>query len=101
MLPTPYSCLWASRTWDPYWWMGFLYGYYPGVHDPEVVMFTFPAKWAGGGPGFDDEVVTFFKPLPVGYRVRVVGPAFHSDAPDETGDDSASGQNVQHRNFFS
>src|SRR6266571_7432173 len=68
----------------------------PRIHIAIVIMFALPAEGAGRGPRFDDEVMRFFKALPVEVRWGIMGDALSAAATHETRDQATVGDHVNH-----
>ena len=65
-----------------------------------MVVLALVPKRARIGPSLDDDIVGLVEPLPVIDWVSVGGDAFLADASDEAADDPASGEDVDHGDFF-
>src|SRR5437867_512416 len=81
--------------------MGLLQGSGPRIHIAIVIMFALPAEGAGRGPRFDDEVMRFFKALPVVVGWGIMGNALSAAATHETRDQATVGDHVNHRQLLS
>ena len=90
----------ATETWYPHRWVRFLQWRFERVNYTEVVVLTFPTERARGSPGFDDQVMGLFEPLPVVEGIYVSGETFYSSTPNETRDHSPIGDHVDLGNLF-
>ncbi len=100
MFGSPHHALRAAGAGEPDIGMRVLHRPHPGVHRMVLVVLALITKRAGLGPAFDDEVVRLFEALPIfsGFDARLQG--LHCGAPHKTGDDSAAGIAIQHRDLF-
>ena len=100
VLRRPSNSLDTDRRWDPDLGVRLLVRPHPGVHVAIVVVLALPSERSGIGPSLDDEVVRLLEALAVEHRRGVVGDALASAASDETGDQPAVADHVDHRQLF-
>ena len=85
---------------DPDRWMGSLVGARPEIDVLVAVMLAVECEGAGLGPRPDDQIVRLVKPLVAEGRVGHRCVVFGAEPADETGDEAALGEVVEHREFF-
>src|SRR5919106_3458738 len=85
---------------DPNWRVRFLQRHDPGIDYAEMIVLPFPTKRSRRGPGLYNQIMGFFKPLPVKYRIGIGSHALLTDASNEPADYAPSRYNINHGYFF-
>jgi hypothetical protein len=79
---------------------GFLHRQHPRIDEAIMEVLALEAKRPGPGPRLQDKVVGLVEILAVVSRVGVVGELFTARAAHPSGDQPATGDHIDHREFF-
>ena len=71
---------------NPHRRVGLLQRQYPRIHNPKMIVFTFPGERPWRCPGFDNQIVGLGEPFSVEHRVGIRGHTFLSDAAHKPAD---------------